>query len=688
MIKAIFFDMGGVICEEGFKPAPKVYEKEFGVPADIFYAAIHDHQAWKDFTLGKVSEDEYLKICREHLSFKYEFNGKRYVEIVNELTRPNEKLIKLIKEKLAKKFIIGIVSNHPKEWFERFLKKTELSDIIQIRAVSGYEHVRKPSMEIFKVALNKAKVKSEEAVYIDDREEMFGEAQRLGIKTIVFSGSVAELTNKIKSMTKVTWYAIARRKGAFLERDVFIRYLCLKKTTLDAPDYGFKISRYKYIDWAHYYDKNEFEKITESINKRVLKIGNFNKFYGYRKQKNEESKEIMEKINKDLWKSSNVDLIKQFKQYVEIRGTTICALLVGNYIVRGLSNLAERTVKKNLKKLSSEEFKKILIELSFSEKESAFCRREKELLHIAEEINGNGFLGDKLSGLSSDMKKKISQFRDKYDWANSMFLFRKEVKDNDIFNEVLAAIKDDPTKKLKNMAEERVLASKRKRLLIKKFNLNKQSIRILDLLAESSFLETELVRFFQLTDYYGYPLLCAVGKRFGLSFEEVVFLSISEIINGLKGNKLPAKSVLRERDNMFGFYYESRTNTFKSFCGKEVDKYRETHVDSSLKEVKGVVASRGKVTGRVRVILETSRVPEMQDGEILVTMMTTPSFVVAMKKAAAIVTSDGGITCHAAIISRELNKPCVIGTKIATQVFKTGDLVEVDAEDGVVRKLS
>jgi pyruvate,water dikinase len=56
-----------------------------------------------------------------------------------------------------------------------------------------------------------------------------------------------------------------------------------------------------------------------------------------------------------------------------------------------------------------------------------------------------------------------------------------------------------------------------------------------------------------------------------------------------------------------------------------------------------------------------------------------------MKKAGAIITDEGGITCHAAIVSRELKKPCIIGTKIATQVFKDGDMVEVDAENGIVK---
>ena len=65
--------------------------------------------------------------------------------------------------------------------------------------------------------------------------------------------------------------------------------------------------------------------------------------------------------------------------------------------------------------------------------------------------------------------------------------------------------------------------------------------------------------------------------------------------------------------------------------------------------------------------------------------MTFPSFVVAMKKASAFVTDEGGITCHAAIIARELKKPCIIGTKNATQVLHDGDLVEVDANKGIVK---
>ena len=110
---------------------------------------------------------------------------------------------------------------------------------------------------------------------------------------------------------------------------------------------------------------------------------------------------------------------------------------------------------------------------------------------------------------------------------------------------------------------------------------------------------------------------------------------------------------------------------------------------SDVAEIYGTVASSGIAQGVVRVVPHYASASAllMKDGDILVTSMTRPEFVPLMRKAGAIVTNEGGISCHAAIVSRELKKPCIIGTKIATQVLKDGDLVEVDAENGVVRIL-
>jgi phosphoenolpyruvate synthase/pyruvate phosphate dikinase len=102
----------------------------------------------------------------------------------------------------------------------------------------------------------------------------------------------------------------------------------------------------------------------------------------------------------------------------------------------------------------------------------------------------------------------------------------------------------------------------------------------------------------------------------------------------------------------------------------------------------GQSAYKGKVTGPARLVLSKSDTKKMKPGDILVAPMTNPDFVPYMKIAGAIVTDEGGLTCHAAIASREMRVPCVIGTKVATVALQDGDVVEVDANTGIVRIIS
>ena len=100
--------------------------------------------------------------------------------------------------------------------------------------------------------------------------------------------------------------------------------------------------------------------------------------------------------------------------------------------------------------------------------------------------------------------------------------------------------------------------------------------------------------------------------------------------------------------------------------------------------LKGLGASPGIASGRVKVIFSEKEISKVEEGDILVTTMTTPDMVPAMKRAAAIVTDEGGMTCHAAIVSRELGVPAVVGTKKATKVLKDGMVITVDGEKGII----
>lgn len=111
-------------------------------------------------------------------------------------------------------------------------------------------------------------------------------------------------------------------------------------------------------------------------------------------------------------------------------------------------------------------------------------------------------------------------------------------------------------------------------------------------------------------------------------------------------------------------------------------------VDESKAEVilKGAAASLGMASGPVKIIHKPTEIDKVEKGDVLVTEMTTPDFVPAMRKASAIVTDVGGRTCHAAIVSRELGIPCVVGTGTATSALQTGQIISVDGSRGLVFK--
>jgi phosphohistidine swiveling domain-containing protein len=167
-------------------------------------------------------------------------------------------------------------------------------------------------------------------------------------------------------------------------------------------------------------------------------------------------------------------------------------------------------------------------------------------------------------------------------------------------------------------------------------------------------------------------------------------LSVKEVEDFVNCRTLPLLSELKERSN--GFVHMNK----KMFKIKSFDNFLKSKKISVIKEniklvkntFSGSVGFSGPmIRGRVKVVLNSNEMVDFKEGMILVTPMTAPEYLPIMKKAAAIITNEGGITCHAAIVARELRKPCIIGTKIATSTLKDNDLVEVDANNGVVRKI-
>ena len=177
-----------------------------------------------------------------------------------------------------------------------------------------------------------------------------------------------------------------------------------------------------------------------------------------------------------------------------------------------------------------------------------------------------------------------------------------------------------------------------------------------------------------------------IAKRLNISHHQANSFLIDEVTSALVDGKLDV-DLLNERDKYCMIWADE--NEQKIYYDKEAKKIRQSldleeviiDVDSGLK---GTCAFPGTAKGVIKIVNEVVQIDKINDGEIMLAHTTFPALLPAMKKAAAFVTEDGGITCHAAIVAREMKKPCVVGVKSACSVLNDGDTVEVDATNGVI----
>jgi len=234
---------------------------------------------------------------------------------------------------------------------------------------------------------------------------------------------------------------------------------------------------------------------------------------------------------------------------------------------------------------------------------------------------------------------------------------------------------------------------KEKALLINKLHLPEELVYLFKVSAELMYIKDYRKSIYQQSYAAMDRVIMEIARRLGLSLKGAKYLVLEEIIDALKNKKFDFyKKVVSER--MQKCCYIAQNGKISIYQGKKCDeiinkeiKPQTASVLVEVTEVKGMIAYRGKVQGEVRIVLAAKDVEKVREGDILVSSSTNPDLLLAMKKAGAIVTDFGGIVSHAAIVSRELKKPCVVGTKQATHIFKDGDLVEVDADNGIVKMI-
>lgn len=389
------------------------------------------------------------------------------------------------------------------------------------------------------------------------------------------------------------------------------------------------------------------------------------------------------KIKKTNFAFKNDQQLKDMAEEAIERLTEMSAYLL---FPLSLQSYFEETIKNKIiqkvkdKKLALEYFDNLMSPA----KQNFGYYEQVEILKLAKQYKSNK---------QKNLSQQIKNYLFKFDGLAVKYGIGNFWKDKDIMLRVNYLAKRNPEEKLKHLLSLPQENERRVKEILNKVDADKNLRELVQVARLYVYLRTYRTDIISGAMANFFPLFKEISRRNKLTVKEVMECLPNEILDF----KFPSKKVIRER---------SKANVIrgiegKAYCafGKDAIKIRrellknikkdliEKKLNRKIQKIKGRPANKGTATGVVKVVLDNSHLTKVKAGDVLVTSMTTPDFIAAMEKAVAFITNEGGILCHAAIVSREMNKPCIIGTKIATQVLRDGDLVEVDANKGVVKIL-
>ena len=455
-------------------------------------------------------------------------------------------------------------------------------------------------------------------------------------------------------MKKFVWYKLwARKYAPYMASAYLLMYQTRRgfdflKNKLFVPDGNLH---------AFYADKNEFAKLIKSANKFLLKQSVRRLSAQYENDFRRLRKFGLDLAKRDWSKLDDKKLVSVLRKITTRTRESGEVQFLSFIVLEGWGREVEKRYADK---------KEVLEWIGTPHRLTRLAKIRRELIQMV----ANGHISE----------QDLSEYVNKYSWIASYEIIDSPLAVSDLKQEI---------KQIVDVNREMAL------LELNQSNLNKYAKFIEGIKDKKWKKAVEIVHGFaflkEMRDDYRRefyfclrPFFIEVGKRLNMSLEQVNYLLSEEIEMALLAGGSAYKKLVKERQNKYSLFVDNGKLKIFSY---DISKEFLEAGNKSDKEIKGDVASKGYVVGKVRIIYHRGEFSKFNKGEVLVTAMTHPEFMQIMKQAAAIVTDEGGITCHAAIISRELGIPCIIGTKIATQVLKDGDEVEVDAEKGLVRKL-
>ena len=453
-----------------------------------------------------------------------------------------------------------------------------------------------------------------------------------------------------------------------------------------------KITKYYPWAWPQYaaiYKKGRMLWINEErelldvgskyFKKYLINKNNYNNHW--KKYKNWISKydKLDKLLNKiDLNKLEDEELYSRIKEFYMLNIEFWLIVFVPEIANWG----GEHLLKNKLTEIDKKKSDNYLEILSAPVKYSFFQREELDLLKIAIIKN------------KKDRNRAIKVHTQKYYWLLNSYGGNRILTTKYFAKKLNGLIKNSDAEINQKEIHNSLKHNKsRKKELIKDLKLNEDIQLIARQLSQSIWWQDHRKAYIWKMNYHWDKILKALSNRTKWKFEELQWFWAYELLTLLKNPERFSKRNILKRSNYY-LLYGQNDKLKKTTDIKLINKYIKTFWPEdkiNIKNIKGLVVSKGKgeiIKGTAKIIRDPFKdINKMKPGDILVASMTSPEYIVAMRKASAIITDVGGMTCHAAIVSRELGIPCIVDTKIAIRALKDGDEVEVDADKGVVKKI-
>jgi len=427
--------------------------------------------------------------------------------------------------------------------------------------------------------------------------------------------------------------------------------------------------------------KKEWIKLSNNILERIVKDKNFvNKLNHHSKKIAVDyvsfSRNLLARISQ---KKSLAEQIKNHKKWIRFYKDYSfwnCLLWLS---VNDL--LAERVIN-FLKEIYRISYKDILVLIS-PDKPSFVFKEETELLEIALRAD----LTKSFSEQSPGVKRLLHNHAACWGFIPWDYIGPNFWKSEDFYRRIvkLSRDKNEIGKLLIRKKDSLRSLSERRVYLLKKYHIKSQHLRLIKDLRVVTSMQDDKKEVCGLAQFALHQSIFSYfAERLGITTRNCIKFSENELWSALTTKDFSILKSLPSRLNAITAITDA--DGIHILHGRRAKAlYEKFLIHQDTQEIKGQIASVGSIKGHAKILLSPKEINKVRKGDVLIAIMTTPDYILAMRRASAIITDEGGMTSHAAIIARELKIPCIVGTKIATKILKDGDFVEVDAEKGIVK---